>query len=382
MRYWVEHDRERNKWRARIVLDNGSRGPSRRFKTKREANDWLAEQRTAATKGIWVDSRKGKLVLKDFLPTYANTQVNLESTTLLRKESGIRNWILPTFGHRPLGEITQTEVQAWVAECATKLNPGTVESNYQTLSQILASAVEAGLIQRSPCSKARGQSRGIIRPKYRRPEQRFLSLTQLLGLADAITPMYRSLVLTGGTGGLRIGEMAGLRRENVDLFGGTLNIVEQLRLVNGRPEMAPLKTAASRRVVRLPQFALQDLRHHMKVFEPGPGNTVFSSWEGFYVRAYQFRRRHFEPAGQLAGLGHITPHALRHTAVSMWIAGGANAKQVMRWAGHSSIKVTYDTYGHLFPGDEEKISEQMDAAFAQLGDTAKVIPLPGRNGER
>ena len=55
-------------------------------------------------------------------------------------------------------------------------------------------------------------------------------------------------------------------------------------------------------------------------------------------------------------------HDLRHTAVSLWIAHGASAKQVQVWAGHRSVATVFDRYGHLFPGGEAPIMEALEAS--------------------
>jgi integrase len=52
-------------------------------------------------------------------------------------------------------------------------------------------------------------------------------------------------------------------------------------------------------------------------------------------------------------------HALRHFAVSCWIEAGLSPKTVQTFAGHSSLQVTMDRYGHLFKSDDHK--KAMDA---------------------
>jgi integrase len=52
-------------------------------------------------------------------------------------------------------------------------------------------------------------------------------------------------------------------------------------------------------------------------------------------------------------------HALRHFAVSCWIEAGASPKTVQTWAGHSTLAMTMDTYGHLFPSEDH--SKTMNA---------------------
>ena len=70
---------------------------------------------------------------------------------------------------------------------------------------------------------------------------------------------------------------------------------------------------------------------------------------------------------------HVTAslHALRHTAVSNWIAAGMNAKAVQERAGHSSITVTMDVYGHLFESLSADQIETMDATILERLASAK-----------
>src|SRR5688500_7325210 len=61
-----------------------------------------------------------------------------------------------------------------------------------------------------------------------------------------------------------------------------------------------------------------------------------------------FRARVWRPAVVAAGLDGLRIHDLRHTAVALWIAAGANPEEVAARAGHSSVSFTLDRYGHLY----------------------------------
>ena len=75
-----------------------------------------------------------------------------------------------------------------------------------------------------------------------------------------------------------------------------------------------------------------------------------------------WRTQIWRPGVKEAGIQlPATPHAMRHTAVSSWIAAGADPVQVKNWAGHSSITITYDTYGHLFKTDASGIRQRLEA---------------------
>ena len=110
---------------------------------------------------------------------------------------------------------------------------------------MLAGAVDAGMIAQSPC-------RRVSLPKIEREEMRFLTPVEIARLADTIRPPYRALVLVGAYGGLRIGELAGLRRRRVDLLHGTVQVAEIVVEVRGVLHIGPPKTRASRRTVGLP----------------------------------------------------------------------------------------------------------------------------------
>jgi integrase len=88
-----------------------------------------------------------------------------------------------------------------------------VRKIYHLLGKVLGAAVDAGMIAQSPCQR-------VPLPKIEREEMRFLTPVEIARLADAIRPRYRALVLVGAYGGLRIGELAGLRRSRVDLLRG------------------------------------------------------------------------------------------------------------------------------------------------------------------
>jgi hypothetical protein len=79
----------------------------------------------------------------------------------------------------------------------------------------------------------------------------------------------------------------------------------------------------------------------------------------------------------------LRPHDLRLTAVALWIAAGANPKEVSVRAGHTSVAFTLDRYGHLFPGHDDEPPDRLDAMHAQglraVPDGA-VVELPGGPG--
>ena len=106
-----------------------------------------------------------------------------------------------------------------------------------------------------------------------------------------------------------------------------------------------------------------------------PNELVFCAPDGGAARLSLFRRRFWYPACVAADVGrYVTEprtkrkhyeglrlHDLRHTTVALWIAAGASPKEIAVRAGHTSVSVVLDRYGHLLPGAEERVTEALDA---------------------
>ena len=119
-------------------------------------------------------------------------------------------------------------------------------------------AVSDELISRNPCTiRGAGMERARERP--------MLDTATVLALADAIEPRLRCLILLGGFGGLRTGELLGLQRRDVDPLHGTVMVVRQAHEITGPGRvLTPPKSDAGRRTVSLPAFVLKTLEAHLR----------------------------------------------------------------------------------------------------------------------
>jgi integrase len=355
--------------------DPAGRQRSKVFGRKADAQRFLNESETAKARGTWTDPALGRVLFRDWLGEWWATTTNLRATTRERDESLLRRHALPRFGAAPLAAISQRDVRAWVADLsAGPLAPASVQKVYQLVGKVMGAAVDAGMIPQTPC-------RRVPLPKVEREEMRFLTPAEVATLADTIASRYRALVLVGAYGGLRIGELAGLRRSRVDPLRGTVTVAEIITEPKGRLKIGPPKTRASRRTVGLPRFVAEELAAHLA----GPGDPeafVFTAPEGGPLRVHGFRARVWRPATRRADLDGLRIHDLRHTAVALWIAAGANPKEVSARAGHASVSFTLDRYGHLYPEADTALRDRLDALYgtALPAPTSLVVRLPRRPG--
>jgi integrase len=327
----------------------------------------------AKLRGAWTDPAAGRTTLAAWLEEWWGSAADLRPSTVARDEAYFNSLILPRFGGTPLAAIRQPDVQAWVAELSARgFKPATVVKAYQLLGRTMKAAVNADMVPRSPC-------RAVRLLKVEREEMRFLNPAEVARLADVIDSRYRALILVAAYGGLRIGELAGLRRRRVDLLRGTVDVAEIVVEVRGELYMGPPKTRAGRRIVTLPRSVVEELAEHL-----GPVGEadawVFTADKGGVLRPSNFRVKVWLPAIRAAGLAPLRPHDLRHTAVALWIAAGANPKEVSVRAGHTSVAFTLDRYGHLFPGHDDELRDRLDAMHAQglqAVPGGRVVELPG-----
>ncbi|HEX8771363.1 MAG TPA: site-specific integrase, partial [Acidimicrobiales bacterium] len=213
-------------------------------------------------------------------------------------------------------------------------------------------------------------------PQEDRIEQRFLDTREIENLVAAMTqiePRFRAFVLLGVYGGLRFGELSGLRRKRVKLLSGAVEIAEVLIEVNGQLSFGPPKTKNSVRKVPLPRRIVEELQRHLDAYvDDDPEALVFVGPKGAPLRRAGFHRCWWRPATKLAGVDPLKVHELRHTFVALWVDAGENLKSVSVRAGHSSVAFTQDRYGHLYENREPEIQDRLDALLeARQGPIAR-----------
>lgn len=185
------------------------------------------------------------------------------------------------------------------------------------------------------------------------------NMKAILEVADSD---LRLMVLFAASTGLRAGEQWALRWCNVDAIAGTLSVK---RRVDAYGEEGPPKSVAGAREVPLSSMLLRSLKEwRLQSKFSGDGDLIFSNRKGGYMGHDNLVKRRYKPTLEAAGVYGINWHSLRHYAVSTWIEAGLAPKTVQTFAGHSSLAVTMDRYGHLFPSDDHKAA--MDAIAGEL----------------
>lgn len=361
----------RARWRARYP--DPSRGGTaqieRTFDRRADAERWLTEKRASVHRGEHINPGATRTRFAELVEAWRGTWIELEPRTKQSYESILQAHVLPRWGEVRLEGLSPEAIQKWINELSKGRAPNTVRRIYTALRSVLNIAVERRYLSINPCDSVRLPRKGSAGR-----EQLYLTAEQVAALADTISPHYRTLIFTAAYTGLRAGELGGLRRQDIDVTGGTLRVERALKEVNSVSEnltekglmFGPPKSGKARRV-GLPKFLGDMLAAHLdRLEDPGPDALVFTSFEGAPLRQGNFYRRHYKPAVRAAlpeRLHGLRFHDLRHTAASLLIAAGAHPKAIQEHLGHRDITTTLNVYGHLLPSAREALAAALDATY-------------------
>ena len=280
-------------------------------------------------------------------------------------QKNLRSRVLPVLGHERLREITLPRVQRFVdPACQRWAGPATITAAITPLRSVYRRALQLGDVQHNPTP-------GLSLPSVNRRQSRFATAEQveaMLGRLDAAED--RALWATALYAGLRRGELAALRREDVDLATGVIRVERGWDDCEG--EVAP-KSRQGRRKVPIPAVLRDRLAEYL-IDGPASGR-IFVGVRGSYGRG--------RTAAASAGVEQPTLHECRHGYASLMIAAGVNVKALSTFMGHANIGITLDQYGHLLPGAEDEVAGMLDGFLAARqvgGDPAeRALGDPYRN---
>lgn len=350
--------------------DPAGRHRSRTFRRRRDAEDFARRVEVEKADGAWRDPTSARRPLGELAEAFFEGAYDLRPATRALYEGAWRRHVAPTFAEVPVGAVRAEDVRAWIEGLLRRgVGPRSVQVARQVLGRVLERAVEDGLIRANPV-------RGVRPPKAPPRETRVPTTAEVRAVAEAIEPRYRAMVLTAAFAGLRFGECAGLQRRDLDLLARKIHVRRQVTEVRGHLEVAPLKTAASRRTVPVPAFLVEELARHLETYvAPGPEAFVFTAPDGGPLRRASWRSRYWAPALRRAGVEPFSFHGLRDHAATAAIAQGADVKVVQRMLGHVDAALTLNRYAGLWPEASEAVAERLGDAWEKVAESGRVLPF-------
>jgi integrase len=170
---------------------------------------------------------------------------------------------------------------------------------------------------------------------------------------DVADESFRLTLLFAASTGARAGEQWAVRWGDVDFAKHELHINRRVDVYG--EEGAPKSVAGVRTVPLSAQLVAMLKEWKLKSQFSKTDDLIFPNLKGHHVGHDNLIKRQFLPLfDKLATVKRFNWHGLRHFAMSCWIEAGLAPKTVQTFAGHASLQITMDRYGHLFPSDDHR----------------------------
>jgi integrase len=166
--------------------------------------------------------------------------------------------------------------------------------------------------------------------------------------------------------------------DGVDFLGRRLHIRQQVKLLNGRPTIAPPKYGKERDVPLADVVAIA-IAERLRVYPADEDGLIFTSREHKPISRTYYNPHIWKPALAVAGVEPSRAngmHALRHYWASVLLDGGKSIRALADYLGHSDPGLTLRVYTHLMPTSEDRARKAIDAAFS----SSRVLSVSGTQG--
>jgi integrase len=346
------------RWQVRYLGPDGkTRKAPDTFRTKTDADRFLAAVEVDMGRGSWLDPDRSDVQLGDYAKGWIKQRTvrgrPLAARTLDTYQHSLKAWIEPGLGAMPVGRITPAIVRTWHAEVSAQTGPTATRQAYALLRAILSTAVEDGALHRNPCS-IRGAGSAVS------PERPLLSPEDVDNIAAAMPMHLKALVPVSCWAALRLGEVLALRVGDIDLDKATLRVERQILEVDGVGPVEAEPKVGSVRTVYLPQQAIDALTTHLATRSPAlPTARVFVRRDGTDLRAHHVHAA-WKTARKNAGYPDAHLHDLRHAGLTLAAQSGATLAEVMRRAGHVSARAAM-IYQHAAESRDKELAERLSA---------------------
>lgn len=372
------------------TVGSGKDRQRRQFDRERDAKAWEAETRAAINAGL-ATSAGSKIKVAALAAEHITLMQRradrgeLTQPYIDTMSSLLHNYILPT--------VAADDIPSWSRRrpfdkgigdrLVSRVTPAVVDKLKEDLRDSISTSLTRAALKAGHLLFETGRTRGYvsvnpfhgIRVTGRREEDQERIVPPSIPFVSALIARpskHRVLLVLLATTGLRISEALALRWKNVS----ETTIHVQSRVEHRyRSEEGGTKSRAGRRTIPISAEVRNLLRDHRdgSTFQ-GKDDLVFCGPAGTYLGQARLRDRHIKPLfvainAELPSddrfMGRGVFHVLRHFAISMWIAEGLPLKTIQTYAGHSSVQITMDRYGHLFPSEHQHVA--MARAAKALG---------------
>lgn len=362
-------------WQA-DYKDGGGQRRHKQFPTKKEADEFMLTARGEVRAGVHVADGASITVDKAARLWLAHVEKQgRERATVERYTETYEGLIKPKFGALKLSAVKAPAIHHFIDDLVGTMSMSSLKKVKGALVSIYKFAAARGHAANNPARDVELPSavRGTKRPEMPSKEELRAILRHT---ASRWQPFIRLATVTG----MRASEMRGLQWRDVGLNSGMIYVRRRVDKYN---EFGPPKSEAGTRDIPISPAAVAMLTAWRNECPKGDLDLVFPTSTGAVEGHANLLHRVFWPAQLAAGVTVETDkldddgkplrdakyslHALRHAAAALFIEQGFPPKKVQALMGHASLQMTYDTYGYLFPSEDDDRSKMAEMEAGLFG---------------
>lgn len=323
-----------------------------------------------------IDFGKRELSINQYFEIWKKIKTGIRVSTFATHVRCYNRYIEPDFGKQRLKNVTYSSVVMFLKELATDkgLSFGTIKNIEVVLSMVFDIAVKDDVIRRNPCKgtlrefqREYGKIEKEVRALTLEEQKTFENFLAKQRYFQRVQPIYTVMLWTG----MRVGEVIGLRWEDLDFENNEINVNHTLlyyskgKSLGGEYKINPPKTKSSNRTIpMLPKVREAFLKE--KEYQEllgikcvanidGYTNFVFLNNKGNVLsynklnykllcisKAINEKLHKEDP--EAPDFPHVHNHMLRHTFATRMREAGADMKATSEMMGHEGILITLTTY--------------------------------------
>ena len=339
----------------------------------------IKEQKVALNRLEGIKEAPATLTVESLYETWKNLKRGIKASTASGYVFVFDSLIRPSFGKKRVAQLKRTDVRAFYISLLEErgISMGTLDSVHNVLQQVLQYAVDDDILRKNPCDRVLKEIK-VSYTSMKSAKKQALTMKQEINFLQYLYENERykhwfpTFFIMANTG-LRVGELTGLRWQDVDLENGTIDVNHTLYYFNHRDEKGSYlsittpKTENGYRKVALTK-AVKDAFLMEKAYQELAGIKSIDEIDGYDGFIFINRFGHVQHQGTLnkalrriirdfnveaieAGktdsediLPHFSCHILRHTFATRLMESGVSLKYLSGTLGHSEIQTTMDIY--------------------------------------
>ena len=368
-RTWKSGGEEKTAWIA-DYFDQGRQRHIKTFERKKDAEAWLVTARGEVARGVHTPEN-ASITVAEAAELWLQTGEleKLERSTLRQYRNHVVLHINPLIGREKLARMSSPMVERFRDALLKKSSRAMARKVLASLKSILGEAQRRGMVAHNAASPVRVDVKKRENGKLtvgRDIPSKAEAQTILSTAAGRWRPLFATAIFTG----MRASELRGLTWDDVDFERNVIHVRQRANLWG---EIGAPKSAAGDREIPMSPMVVNALKEWRIACPKGPLKLVFPNGVGKVESHANIANRGFYALQIEAGI--VDPggkakygiHAMRHFFASWAIERSFSPKRVQSLLGHSSIQMTFDVYGHLFPSLEDDHAKFAAGELAVVG---------------